>query len=49
MSTAINILVKGPGWYPGTPRLGDPGDIPEVSGRGTMGVVNHIIGVAHYV
>ena len=33
MSTAISILVKGPGWYPGTPRLGDSGDIPEVSGR----------------
>ena len=27
----IFVLIKGPGWTPGKPRLGDPADIPEVS------------------
>ena len=26
----LSILLKGPGWAPGKPRLGSPGDIPEV-------------------
>ena len=36
----MGLLLKGPGWYPGTPRLGDPADIPEVGVvRDRMGVV----------
>ena len=26
----LSVILKGPGWTPGKPRLGDPGDIPEV-------------------
>lgn len=26
----ISTIFKGPGWQPGTPRLGDPNDIPDV-------------------
>ena len=26
----ISFLVKGPGWVPGSPRLGNPEDIPDV-------------------
>ena len=26
----LSVIFKGPGWTPGKPRLGDPGDIPEV-------------------
>ena len=31
ISKRVSILFKGPGWSPGTPRLGNPEDIPEVS------------------
>ena len=27
---AIYAFIKGPGWFPGTPRLGDPMGVPEV-------------------
>ena len=27
---AIYAFIKGPGWFPGTPRLGDPMGDPEV-------------------
>ena len=41
-SQFVGRLLKGPGWYPGTPRLGDPADIPEVGVvRDRMGVVIH--------
>ena len=26
-------VVKGPGWFPGTPRLGDPMGVPEIPVR----------------
>jgi len=26
------VLLKGPGWVPGSPRLGDPNEIPEIKG-----------------
>lgn len=26
----LSVILKGPGWYPGTQRLGDPNDIPDV-------------------
>ncbi|XP_015765811.1 PREDICTED: alkylglycerol monooxygenase-like, partial [Acropora digitifera] len=26
----LSVIFQGPGWKPGKPRLGDPGDIPEV-------------------
>lgn len=26
----LSVIFQGPGWTPGKPRLGDPGDIPEV-------------------
>lgn len=29
----ISVLFKGPGWEPGKPRLGDPADIPEITGK----------------
>ena len=29
-SDKLNVLIKGPGWSPGKPRLGDPMDCPEV-------------------
>ena len=29
-NSQIFVLIKGPGWSPGTPRLGDPADLPEV-------------------
>ena len=30
VSDKIAAVVKGPGWFPGTPRLGDPMGAPEV-------------------
>lgn len=27
---SIYAFIKGPGWFPGTPRLGDPMGVPEV-------------------
>jgi hypothetical protein len=27
---ALGCLLKGPGWRPGKPRLGDPNDLPDV-------------------
>lgn len=30
VSHKLSVIWKGPGWYPGTPRLGNPSDIPEV-------------------
>lgn len=30
-SNKMSVLFKGPGWMPGTPRLGNPEDIPDVS------------------
>ena len=29
----IFALIKGPGWFPGTPRLGDPTGVPEIQHR----------------
>ncbi|XP_058270405.1 alkylglycerol monooxygenase isoform X2 [Hemibagrus wyckioides] len=29
----LSVIFKGPGWMPGTPRLGDPDDLPEVTGK----------------
>ena len=29
----ISAFVKGPGWFPGTPRLGDPNGVPEIQNR----------------
>jgi alkylglycerol monooxygenase len=26
----LSVILKGPGWTPGKPRLGDPNDVPEV-------------------
>jgi hypothetical protein len=26
-------FIKGPGWFPGTPRLGDPTGVPEIQHR----------------
>ena len=28
---SIFAFIKGPGWFPGTPRLGDPMGVPAVS------------------
>ena len=28
---SIYAFIKGPGWFPGTPRLGDPMGVPAVS------------------
>ena len=28
---SLYAFVKGPGWFPGTPRLGDPMGVPEVT------------------
>jgi hypothetical protein len=30
------VLIKGPGWSPGKPRLGDPADIPQVGHKYTV-------------
>jgi alkylglycerol monooxygenase len=30
LSDKISAIVKGPGWFPGTPRLGDLEMVPEV-------------------
>ena len=30
-SDKIFAFLKGPGWFPGTDRLGDPMGVPEVS------------------
>jgi alkylglycerol monooxygenase len=30
---AIYAFIKGPGWFPGTPRLGDPMGVPEIQIR----------------
>ena len=27
---SVYAFIKGPGWFPGTPRLGDPMGVPEV-------------------
>ena len=29
----IGSFIKGPGWFPGTPRLGDPSGVPEAPKR----------------
>ncbi|CAL4150937.1 unnamed protein product, partial [Meganyctiphanes norvegica] len=29
----VRALFYGPGWFPGTPRLGNPEDVPDVRGR----------------
>jgi len=29
----ISAFIKGPGWFPGTPRLGDPLEVPEIQHR----------------
>ena len=29
-SDKISAFLRGPGWFPGTPRLGDPDDLPKV-------------------
>ena len=28
---SVYAFIKGPGWFPGTPRLGDPMGVPEVT------------------
>ena len=30
---SIYAFIKGPGWFPGTPRLGDPMGVPEFQDR----------------
>lgn len=32
-SDKISAILKGPGWFPGTPRLGDPMGVPEIPNR----------------
>ena len=32
----VSVFVKGPGWSPGKPRLGELKDIPEVSPEGKL-------------
>ena len=29
----LKAVVAGPGWFPGTPRLGDPTGVPEVTNQ----------------
>ena len=29
----IFAFIKGPGWFPGTPKLGDPTGVPEIQHR----------------
>ena len=29
-SDKVSAFIKGPGWFPGTERLGDPTGVPEV-------------------
>lgn len=29
----LGAIVFGPGWFPGTPRLGDPMGVPEIQHR----------------
>ena len=29
-SDKVSAFIKGPGWFPGTERLGDPMGVPEV-------------------
>ena len=29
----VFAFIKGPGWFPGTPRLGDPMGVPEIQFR----------------
>ncbi|TSN03417.1 Alkylglycerol monooxygenase [Bagarius yarrelli] len=29
----LSVIFNGPGWTPGKPRLGDPDDLPEVTGK----------------
>ena len=29
----VFAFIKGPGWFPGTPRLGDPMGVPEIQHR----------------
>ena len=29
----VFAFIKGPGWFPGTPRLGDPTGVPEIQHR----------------
>uniref|UniRef100_UPI00398F46CB alkylglycerol monooxygenase n=1 Tax=Pristiophorus japonicus TaxID=55135 RepID=UPI00398F46CB len=33
ISNKISVILKGPGWEPGKPRLGCPEDLPTVSGK----------------
>ena len=37
--TQLSVLFKGPGWTPGTPRLGDPADLPEVGKVQTLTII----------
>ena len=32
-SDKLSCFLKGPGWFPGTPRLGDPTQVPEIQDR----------------
>uniref|UniRef100_UPI00358F68BC alkylglycerol monooxygenase n=1 Tax=Myxine glutinosa TaxID=7769 RepID=UPI00358F68BC len=33
LSNKLAVIFKGPGWSPGLPRLGDPKDLPKVTGK----------------
>ncbi len=49
----VSAFLKGPGWFPGTPRLGDPSGVPEIQHRAkhnpkVPGWVN-VYAVLHFV
>ena len=33
LTDKVSAFLKGPGWFPGTPRLGDPMGVPEIQQR----------------
>ncbi|KAK2831583.1 hypothetical protein Q7C36_016669 [Tachysurus vachellii] len=33
ITNKLSVIFNGPGWTPGKPRLGDPDDLPEVTGK----------------
>ena len=49
----ISAFLKGPGWFPGTPRLGDPTGVPEIQHRQKYNPKvagwNHVYTVIHFL
>ena len=49
----ISAFLKGPGWFPGTSRLGDPTGVPEIQHRQKYNPKvagwNHVYTVIHFL